>query len=133
MGRFQCNDAPGRKPATNAADDRPRIIDVLDDVEHGDKVDAALGKTGDIFRALARDAAVASAAQALHDALVQFEAVESGARHAQLLHDAQEAPVAAADIQVTPRRFSTATNAPRNLPPVNHLLPLPPHVINPTE
>src|SRR5260370_12624253 len=86
VGPFQCKDAPGRKPATNAADDRPRIIHVLDDVEHGDKVDAALGKTGDIFRALPRNAAVAPAAQPLSDALVQSEAVEAQARHPQLLH-----------------------------------------------
>src|SRR5947208_8002954 len=125
IGRFQCKDAPGRKPATNAADDRPRIIHVLDDVEHADKVDTALGKTGDIFCTLAKNTAVALAAQALHDALVQFKAVESGARHAQLLQDAQEAPVAAADIQVTLRRFWTATNDLRDLAPVEHLLRLP--------
>jgi len=54
---------------------------VLNDVEHGDEVNttigAALGKTGDIFGAFAKNAGVALAAQALHHALIQFEAVKA--------------------------------------------------------
>src|SRR5258708_1513983 len=100
---FQREHSSGGKPADNLSYNGCGVVHVLDDMKHCNQIDRAFRKVRAILNTLAEYPCVAFAAQAIHNLLIQLEAIESGSRNSKSFQGAKESPVSAPYISIGAR------------------------------